>query len=203
MPSQGPLSAPVADGVRPLALRRRRASGVRRKGSEPSRASGRTRDRGGVGAGHEEADPLAFGRRIDPAEEGSKRRCGAGLGDDPHLLPQGVLGLCRWRHPPRARTSRHGAARSGAPARRCALGPANRRQCRRSAHRRARRRRAPWSASAPAPGSTPTILMRPAYQAAMPAISPPPPTATSSVSRSGAWLSSSRPTLPWPSMVST
>ena len=42
---------------------------------------------------------------------------------------------------------------------------------------------------------------RPRYQAAMPPIKPPPPTATSSVSRPGAWRSSSRPRVPWPIRV--
>ena len=45
-------------------------------------------------------------------------------------------------------------------------------------------------------GSTPTTLTRPAYQAAIPAISPPPPTETSTVSISGACCSSSRPSRP-------
>ena len=44
-----------------------------------------------------------------------------------------------------------------------------------------------------ASGSTPITRMRPPYHAAMPPISPPPPTATSNVSRSGACSSSSQP----------
>jgi hypothetical protein len=52
-------------------------------------------------------------------------------------------------------------------------------------------------------GSTPTIRMRPSYQAAMPPINPPPPTATSSVCRLGACSLNSSPTLPWPSSVSS
>jgi hypothetical protein len=51
-------------------------------------------------------------------------------------------------------------------------------------------------------GSTPTTLTFPAYQAAMPPISPPPPTATRSVSRVAPCSSISRPIVPWPSSVS-
>ena len=45
-------------------------------------------------------------------------------------------------------------------------------------------------------GSTLTTLARPRYHDATPAISPPPPTATSTVSSPGTWSSSSRPTVP-------
>ncbi len=49
-----------------------------------------------------------------------------------------------------------------------------------------------------ASGSTPTMRVRPAYHAAMPPMSPPPPTATSRVSSCGDCSSSSSPKLPWP-----
>ena len=56
-----------------------------------------------------------------------------------------------------------------------------------------------------AAGSTPTTRVpgrAPAYQVATPAISPPPPTATSTSSRSGACSPSSRPSVPAPMTVS-
>ena len=49
---------------------------------------------------------------------------------------------------------------------------------------------------------SPTLTLLPENQAAMPEISPPPPTATSTVSRSGSWLCHSRPSVPWPAIVS-
>src|SRR5262245_35641225 len=51
-------------------------------------------------------------------------------------------------------------------------------------------------------GSTPTTRTRPSYHAASPPIKPPPPTATSTVSSFGACPVSSRPSEPWPRIVS-
>jgi hypothetical protein len=67
-------------------------------------------------------------------------------------------------------------------------------------HRRAGRQRLVEGGASS--GSTPMSFTLPPYQAAMPPMSPPPPTATKSVSRSGASCSNSSPTLPWPSKVS-
>ena len=52
-------------------------------------------------------------------------------------------------------------------------------------------------------GSTPMILAAPAYQAAIPPISPPPPTGTIDRIEIGRLLASSRPSVPCPRMVST
>ena len=58
-------------------------------------------------------------------------------------------------------------------------------------------RSASCSAGQPS-GSTLTIAALPAYQAAIPPISPPPPVATSTCVSSGASSSNSRPTVPCP-----
>mmetsp|Transcript_26498 Transcript_26498/g.88769 ORF Transcript_26498/g.88769 Transcript_26498/m.88769 type:complete len:254 (-) Transcript_26498:101-862(-) len=60
--------------------------------------------------------------------------------------------------------------------------------------------RAEWRALQPR-DSTPTTLTRPPNHAMNPEMRPPPPTATSTVSRPGHWSSHSAATVPWPRTV--
>ena len=81
---------------------------------------------------------------------------------------------------------RDARARSQTSVRRPGAAPDCRRRCRPRAHPPACLPPMPRAMSALPSGSTATIRIRPPYQAAMPPINPPPPTATSSVSMSGA-----------------
>ena len=147
--------------------------------------------RGLVGADQQGRDPHRGGRfRGDPGRLPQRPlgRQGRGVADQHH-----VLDGCGLRdrehqlaHPPRGQGVGGDALgrRVGGPA----PGPG------------------PGRVGAPS-GSTPITLAEPANQEAIPPISPPPPTGTSTVSRppsSGlsACAVSSRPTVPWPSSVS-
>ena len=154
----------------------------------------------GVAAAHDTptARRPAEGRRRTPAPPGRSHRPvrrSAGSGPITSVAPR------RWRCRSPAPRQRHSAARSGTLARRPGARPGCRPRRRPPAHPPdARQQRIMQRGAACRLDADSWAL--PAYQAAMPPISPPPPVATSTWVSSGASCSNSRATVPWPASMS-